>query len=75
MKIKHLAIIAAVLGSLCLGYAFWVQDVTAPLLAGIPATGGSFEAKFFWWPLGAGLLLWILAGVGFIMVRRNGTTR
>jgi len=66
MKIKHLSITAGVIGSLCIVYAFWVQDVSVPLLAGIPATGGQFECKFFWRPLAAGFLFWALAGVGFI---------
>ena len=71
MKIKNLAIIAAVFGSLCIVYAFWVQDVSVPLLAGISATGGSFKSIYFWRPLCVGLLFWILAGTGFMWSKRN----
>ena len=76
MKIKYLAVSAAVLGSLLIVYAFWVQDVSVPLLAGIPATGGAFDEKFFWRPLGAGIIFWTLAGAGFFWHhRRPGPAR
>jgi hypothetical protein len=71
MKIKKLSFIAAVIGSLCIVYAFWVQDVSVPILAGIPPTGGSFDSKFFWRPLCAGIMLWALAGGGFIWCKRR----
>jgi hypothetical protein len=71
MKIKTSAIIAAIMGSLCLLFAFWVQDVTLPLVAGIPPTGGRFEGKYFWWPLFAGIILWVLACLGFIWCKRR----
>jgi hypothetical protein len=71
MKTKILSVIAAVIGSLCVLFAFWVQDVAVPLVAGISPTGGRFESKYFWWPLFAGIIFWVLAGLGFIWCKRR----
>jgi hypothetical protein len=79
MKTKTPAIIAAVIGGLCVAFAFWMQYVAVSIWIAVPAaTGriavpaatGSFDSRYFWWPLCAAAVLFTLAGFGFFSHRK-----
>ena len=65
MKTKIASIIAAVIGSLCIAFAFWMQYVALSLVAALPSAVGAFDSRFFDWPFCAGILFLALACFGF----------
>jgi hypothetical protein len=70
MKTKIPSIIAAVIGCLCVAFAFWMQYVAVSIVAAVPAAASSFDSRYFWWPLCAALIFWTLACVGFVSHRK-----
>ena len=70
MKTKTPAIIAAVIGGLCVAFAFWMQYVAVSIWIAVPAATGSFDSRYFWWPLCAAAVLFTLAGFGFFSHRK-----
>ena len=58
-------ILAATLGSLCAAFALVAYQGVASAAAMPFATGG-FDGRFFWWPLSAAILLWMVACLGLM---------
>jgi hypothetical protein len=70
MKTKTPAIIAAVIGGLCVAFAVWMQYVAVSVWIAVPYTAGSFDSRYFWWPLCAAAVFFTLAGYGFFSHRK-----
>jgi len=70
MKTKIPSIIAAVIGGLCIAFAVWMQYVAVSVVAAAPYAAGSFDSRYFWWPLCAAAVLFALAGLGFFSHRK-----
>ena len=70
MKTKTTSIIAAVIGGLCVAFAFWMQYVAVSIWIAVPAVTGSFDSRYFWWPLCAAAVFFTLAGFGFVSHRK-----
>jgi hypothetical protein len=70
MKTKTPAIIAAVFGGLCVAFAVWMQYVAVSVWVAVPAAAGSFDSRYFWWPVCAAAVFFTLAGYGFISHRK-----
>ena len=62
MKTKIPAIITAGLGALCAAFAVWMQYVAVRVIAAAPSAAGSFDNRYFWWPLFAAAVFFTLAG-------------
>jgi len=65
MKTKIPAIVAAVISGLCVAFAVWMQYVAVRVWVAVPAAAGSFDSRYFWWPLCAAAVFFALAGFGF----------
>jgi len=70
MKTKTPAIIAAVIGGLCVAFAVWMQYVAVSVAATNRLPAGSFDSRYFWWPFCAAAALFALAGFGFVSHRK-----
>jgi hypothetical protein len=72
MKTKTPAIIAAVIGGLCIAFALWMQYVAVSIMVAVPAVAaaGAFDSRYFWWPLCAAVVFFTLAGFGFFSHRK-----
>jgi hypothetical protein len=70
MKTKTPTIIAAVIDGLCVAFAVWMQDVVVSLVAAAPYAAGSFDSRYFWWPVCAAAVFFTLAGYGFFSHRK-----
>ena len=71
MSRKVLSIIAAVVGFLCVAFAFWWAYVAVRVVSVVPYAAGSFDNRYFWWPIYAAIILWALACFGFISHRKH----
>ena len=71
MNTKILSIIAVVVGTLCVAFAFLRAYVAMSMIAAVPSVAGSFYNRYFWWPLYAAGVFWALACLGFFSHRRH----
>ena len=71
MNTKILSIIAVVVGTLCVAFAFLRAYVAMSMIAAIPSIAGSIDDRYFWWLLYAAGVLWALACFGFFSVRKH----
>jgi len=72
MKTKIVSIIAAVIGSLCIAFAFWMQHVGVSIVMAVPSAAGGFDNRYFWWPLCAAVVFLTVACFGFLSHRKHG---
>ncbi len=71
MKTKILSVVAGVTGCLCAAFAMWSVYVAVSVAVAVPAAAGSFDGRYFWWPIGAAVVLWALACFGFVSHRKH----
>jgi uncharacterized membrane protein YkvI len=72
MKTKTASIIAAVMGSLCAGFAVFVYWQALAVITAVGPYAVPTNNRLIWWPLGAAAILWTLACYGFISRQKQG---
>jgi TRAP-type C4-dicarboxylate transport system permease small subunit len=66
MKTKKPSIIAAVIGSLCLAFAYWMQSIAVGIMVAVPNAHPNLDDRYFYWPLFAGIALLAFACLSFL---------
>ncbi|MBE0543508.1 MAG: hypothetical protein IH623_19360 [Verrucomicrobia bacterium] len=66
MNTKAKSILAAVIGSLCIAYAYWWLDAAMSVVRAVPSAAGGLDDRHFWWPFWSGVALLALACFWFV---------